>query len=210
MVDDLFSSLGLDKRVVRLEDIRKGERSLKGFLSDVGESINERESRKFREGLDSKVKLSLLHGACDAGSRLMFKFRSGTHELNEYFCSNGRGEGRKECLLCDDECEHVSQGFVRFSCLQYSKKSLMCKLQALLGDRFENYKGLDSSVKASFVLGIELWEDDFRSMLDLIKNYIGDVWELRKARLYDKNLNILKSQCQNSLGNWGMLGTMAG
>ena len=68
------------------------EGSLKGFLSVVGESIDERESRKFRERLESKVKLFLyrtfckavefkayLHGACDAGSRLMFKFRSGTH-----------------------------------------------------------------------------------------------------------------------------------
>ena len=69
---------------------------MKGFLSAVGESIDERESRKFKEGLGSKVKLSLyktfckavefkvyLHGECDAGSRLMFKFRSGTHGLNE-------------------------------------------------------------------------------------------------------------------------------
>ena len=63
-----------------------------GFLFVVGENIDEQESRKFKEGLDSKVKLSLcrafcktveykvyLHGACDAGSRLMLKFRSGTH-----------------------------------------------------------------------------------------------------------------------------------
>ena len=63
---------------------------MKGFLSVVGESIDERESSKFKEGLDSKVKLSLyrtfckavefkacLHGECDAGSRLMFRFRSG-------------------------------------------------------------------------------------------------------------------------------------
>ena len=52
--------------------------------------------RKFEEGLNSKDKLSLyktfnkvvefkeyLHGVSDAGSRLMFKFRSGTHGLNE-------------------------------------------------------------------------------------------------------------------------------
>ena len=78
-----------------LEDIQKGDCSLKGFLSVVGESVEDRESMKFEKGLDSKVKLSLyrtfnkaiefkkfLHGASDAGSRLMFKFRSGTHGLN--------------------------------------------------------------------------------------------------------------------------------
>ena len=73
-------------------DIQRRECSLKGFLSVVGESIDERESRKFKEGMESKVKLLLYrpfceavefkayqHGTCDAGSRLMFKFRSGTH-----------------------------------------------------------------------------------------------------------------------------------
>ena len=48
-----------------------------------------------------------LHGKSDAGSRLMFKFRSGKHGLNEEL---GRHRGREgiECLLCDDECESVS------------------------------------------------------------------------------------------------------
>ena len=33
-----------------------------------------------------------LHGLCDAGSRLLFKFRSGTHGLNEEL---GRHRGRE-------------------------------------------------------------------------------------------------------------------
>ena len=114
---------------------------MKGFLSAVGESIDERESRKFKEGLDSKVKFSLyrtfckaiefiayLHGACDAGSRLMFRFRySWTHGLNEESCTQDheelgrhRGrEGRKECLLCDNDCDSVSHvcGIVRSTIL---------------------------------------------------------------------------------------------
>ena len=78
---------------------------MKGFLSVVGESIDEQESRKLKDELDSKVKLSLyrtfckavqpkvyLHGACDAGSRLMFKFRLGTHGVNEEL---GRRRGRE-------------------------------------------------------------------------------------------------------------------
>ena len=65
VVDDLFSSLDLDK-AEWVEDIQKGECSLKGFLSIVGESIDERESRKFKERLDSKVKLSLYRMFCKA------------------------------------------------------------------------------------------------------------------------------------------------
>ena len=71
----------------------------------AGEGIDERESGKFEEGLDSKVKLSLyrtfgkivefkkyLRGVGDAGTRLLFKFRSGTHGLNEEL---GRHRGRE-------------------------------------------------------------------------------------------------------------------
>ena len=59
----------------------------------------------------------------------------------------------------------------------------MCRSQELLGDRFEHFESLDSFEKASFVLGGGLWEDDFSCMLDLVKDYIVDVWELRKTRL---------------------------
>ena len=48
VVDNLFSSLGLDK-AEWLEDIRKGSCGV------VGEGIDERESSKFEEGLNSKV-----------------------------------------------------------------------------------------------------------------------------------------------------------
>jgi hypothetical protein len=45
-----------------LHDIQNGDCSLKGFLSIVGDSINEREIRRFEEGLNSKVNhISLPH-----------------------------------------------------------------------------------------------------------------------------------------------------
>ena len=50
--------------------------------------------------------------------------------------------------------------------------TFLCKLQELLGDGCEHFESLDSFEKASFVLGSELWEDDFSSMLDLAKDYI--------------------------------------
>ena len=75
----------------------------------AGEGIDERESGKFEEGLNSKVKLSLyrtfgkivefkkyLRGVGDAGTRLL----SGTHGLNEELGRHRGREGRKECLLC--------------------------------------------------------------------------------------------------------------
>ena len=77
----------------------------------VEESIGERERKKFVEGLNSKVKLNLykcfgkevqfkyLHGLSDAGTRLLFKFRSGTHGLNEELGRHRGREGKKECVV---------------------------------------------------------------------------------------------------------------
>ena len=49
-----------------------------------------------------------LRGASDAASRLMFKFRSGTHGLNEELGRHRGRAGKKECLLCDNEYGSVN------------------------------------------------------------------------------------------------------
>ena len=64
-------------------------------------------------------------------------------------------------------------------------------------------------LKKCFVLGSELWEDDFSSMLDLVKDYIVYVWELRKtgfmtiSALHNPSVRIHP-------GNRGILGTVVG
>ena len=170
VVDNLFSSLGLDK-AEWLEDIRKGSCSLKSFLGVAVEGIDKRESSKFEEGLNSKVKLSLyrtfgkivefkkyLRDVGDAGTRLLFKFRSGTHGLNEELGRHRGREGRKECLLCDAEWESVSH--VLWDCPAYAsiRSAFMLKLRRELGDRCEHFQSLDSFKKSSYVLGSEAWE----------------------------------------------------
>ena len=90
-------------------------------MACVEECISERESRRFEEGLNTKVKLNIykcfsksvefkkyLHGVCDAVRRFLFKFRSGTHGLNEELGRHRGREGKTECSLCGDECENVS------------------------------------------------------------------------------------------------------
>ena len=59
-----------------------------------------------------------LHGPGDAGLRLLFKFRSETHGLNEELGRHCGREGMKECLLCGDECESVSH--VLWECPAYN------------------------------------------------------------------------------------------
>ena len=203
VVHDLLVSLELDKEEF-LDEICRGELFLKGFLAIVGDSIDQRESQKFEE-----VKLSLykmfgkvvqfkkyLHGPGDAGSRLLFKFRSGTHgELGRH---RGR-EGRKECLLCGDECESVSH--VLWECPAYNicRSDLTATLQDFLGEGFQDFQSLDSQGKSSFVLGGDLWKENFSSLLQFVKGYVLCIWELRKAKLYD-NPNVQQSPSQGTSG----------
>ena len=83
-----------------LDEIEKGDSSLKAFLAMVEESIGEREREKFVEGLNSKVIYKCfgrevqfkkyLHGLSDA------IVRWGTHAFNEEL---GRHRGKKECVV---------------------------------------------------------------------------------------------------------------
>ena len=58
------------------------------------------------------------------------------------------------------------------------------KLKASLGGSYARFEAMSSLDKSSFVLGNELWEEHFESLLALVKAYITDIWEERKSKLY--------------------------
>ena len=51
---------------------------------------------------------------------LAFKFRSGTHGLNEELGRHRGREGKTECSLCGNECENVSHVLWELECSAYS------------------------------------------------------------------------------------------
>ena len=57
----------------------------------------------------------------------------------------------------------------------------------MLEDEYEDFESLDKVEKSSYVLGSELWESKFDGLLSLVKEYIIDVWEIRKHKLYDSD-----------------------
>ena len=57
-------------------------------------------------------------------------------------------------------------------------------LKASLGVSYARFETMSSLDKSSFVLGNELWEEHFESLLALVKAYIIDIWEERKSKLY--------------------------
>ena len=38
--------------------------------------------------------------------------------------------------------------------------------------------------KTSYVLGSKIWEDDCDALLHLVKEFIVDIWEVQKEKLY--------------------------
>ena len=110
-------------------------------------------------------------------------------------------EGNKECELCGNECERVS--VMCCGSVQHIRSSssadFLLKLQEKLGNGFKRFDALDSLGKSSFILGSELWEEHFDSLLPLAKDYVVNIWEARKIKLYGDD----SSQSQSSAGDLG-------
>ena len=49
---------------------------------------------------------------------------------------------------------------------------------------FKDFEALDNTERVSFVLGCELWTDNFDAMLALVKEHISNLWEVRKVKLH--------------------------
>ena len=107
----------------------------------------------------------------DVGSRLLFKFKSGTHGLNEELSRHRGRKGKVECTLCGAECESVVHDCALWKCPTYSncRLTFLKELQKLLGDKYIDLGSLNYLEKTSYVhmCGSELWEDDFSSLLSI-------------------------------------------
>ena len=65
----------------------------------------------------------------------------------------------------------------------------MKKLQKLLEDDYEDFESLDTERNHhTYVLGSELWERKFDGLLNLVREYILDVWEIQKHTIVTQNL----------------------
>ena len=149
----------------------------------------------------------------DAGTRLLFKLRSGTHGLNEELGRHRGREGKCMCNLCGEVCESV--GHFLWNCPVYLEPcALFLKhLKTNCGKEFEHFKSCDIAGKSHFMLGTELWGSRYEELLHPVKSYIIDIWELRKSKLYGSGTGPLQHRsrpwgntvCQGK-GKFGKLG----
>ena len=72
----------------------------------------------------------------------------------------------------------VSVVHVLWECSAYkdSREEFLIKLRSTLEEAFK-----ENIERASFVLGCELWMENLDSMLVILKEYIINVWEVRKV-----------------------------
>ena len=70
----------------------------------------------------------------------------------------------------------------------------------MIGDSFEQLSDID---KTAYVLGSEFWEENFEDTLRLVKEFIVDVWEVRKQKLYGEDTYPIHHQCQTLTGDAG-------
>ena len=84
----------------------------------------------------------------------MFKFRSGTHGLNEELGRHSDRDGRVECTLCGAECESVVH--VLWECSSYS--ACRNNFRKRLGARYAEFETLSAVEKTSYVLGSKNWD----------------------------------------------------
>ena len=89
-----------------------------------------------------------------------------------------------------------------WECTAYSssRASFTEKLQELLGDSYADFDLLSNVEKTSYVLVSEHWEKNFKSLLFLVKEYIVDVWEVRK---HGDDACPSHLQSQSSVGDLG-------
>ena len=104
----------------------------------------------------------------DAGTRLLFKLRSGTHGLNEELGRHRGREGKYMCNLCGEDCESV--GHFLWNCPVYSERRALFleHLKNNLGNEFEHFKSCDIAGKSHFILGTELWGSRYEELLRLV------------------------------------------
>ena len=84
------------------------------------------------------------------------------------------------CTLCGAECESVVHVLWEYSTYNNCRDNSQEVLKQLLGARYAEFKRPSTVEKTSYVLGSKNWEDNFDTLLHIVKEFITAVWEMRK------------------------------
>ena len=118
------------------------------------------------------------------GSKLLFRFRSGTHGLNEELGRHSSRNSSKACFFfCECECESVEH--VLWECSEYSsiRKEFIGNLDGFLQNDFHLKSSFD---KTKYIFDQSIWECNghFDDWFSNTKAFLCGIWNLRREKLY--------------------------
>ena len=136
--------------------------------------------RELKEVFECK---KYLYGVPDMGSKLLFRFRSGTHGLNEELGRHITRNISKACVFCNCDCESVEH--VLWECPAYSnnRSVFINSLSKILCSDFHLMSAFE---KTRYIFDQSIWECNghFDHWFSNIKDFLCGVWNLRKEKLY--------------------------
>ena len=169
------------------------------------EALDKRECEEFEMALQHKSKLRVykelkrgvgfeeyLKHVKGPPSRLLFKFRSGTHGLFEELGRHAKEGGSQECPncgACKESVEHVL-----FECASYDsqRQNFFDYMKQILNpETFEAFNHSSIFDKSVFCLGEKqgtLINDECSSWYNRVGDFLMSVWDRRKEILYGNGL----------------------
>ena len=139
------------------------------------------------------------------GSKLLFRFRSGTYGLNEELGRHITRNISKACVFCNCDCESVEH--VLWECPAYSsnRSVFINNLSKILCSDFHLMSAFE---KTRYIFDQSIWECNghFDHWFSNIKSFLCGVWNLHKEKLYPEyflmNIERFKQLCREMHGQW--------
>ena len=114
--------------------------------------------RELKEDFECK---KYLYGVSDIGSKLLFRFRSGTHGLNEELGGHSTRNSGKACVFC----EYESVEHVLWECSVYSSihKEFISNFDGILQNDFYQKSSFD---RTKYIFDQSIWKCNDHLIID--------------------------------------------
>ena len=146
--------------------------------------------RELKEVFECK---KYLYGVPDMGSKLLFRFRSGTHGLNEELGRHITRNVSKACVFCNCDCESVEH--VLWECPAYSNNRSVFRsvfINSLSKILCSDFHLMSAFEKTRYIFDQSVWECNghFDHWFSNIKSFLCGIWNLRREKLYPEDFSM--------------------
>ena len=132
------------------------------------------------------------------GSKLLFRFRSGTHGLNGELGRHITRNISKSCsVFCNCDCESVEHVLWEYPAYSNNRSGFINNLSKILCSNFHLMSAFE---KTRYIFDQSIWECNghFDHWFSNIKSFMCGVWNLHKEKLYpeDFSMNMFRANLE--------------